>query len=89
MYILFESNAGHISNASIYNVDIMGAVTTETEAMEWRNDNIEYREYKYMNMAKANIDCNTACSLACNKCIHRETSVCDTCSITETLEKMG
>lgn len=48
MYILFESRQTNISNATIYDIDIMGSVPTEKEAMDWRNKNFDYRGYKYM-----------------------------------------
>lgn len=48
MYILLESASGTIDKADIHNIDCMGSAETEREAMSWRNQNFEYREYKYM-----------------------------------------
>lgn len=47
MYILLESASGNISTASIYNIDVMGTADSESEAMAWRDENPDYRTYKY------------------------------------------
>lgn len=48
MYVLLESSYGNISEASVSTVDGMGVAETEKEAMAWRDENIEYRDYKYV-----------------------------------------
>lgn len=49
MYILLESMTPHIDIASISMIDCMGAVKTEKEAIAWRGNNPDYREYKYIS----------------------------------------
>lgn len=49
MYILLESSSSYIAKASVFDINCMGAVKTEKDAMDWRNENIEYRDYKYMS----------------------------------------
>lgn len=47
MFILFEKE--HFDDdTSIFDYDIMGAVSTEEKAIDWRNRNIDCRTYKYM-----------------------------------------
>lgn len=48
MYILLESSHGNISDAHIWAIDCMGCTATEKEAIAWRNDNIDYRDYKFV-----------------------------------------
>ena len=50
MYILFEK-ANANGDDSIHNYDAMGCVSTEQEAMKWRDENPEYRVYKYCRVA--------------------------------------
>lgn len=49
MYILLESSSGCISRASVYEINCMGAVKTEKDAMAWRDENFDYRTYKYVS----------------------------------------
>ena len=46
MYILFEKARAQ-GDDSIYNYDAMGVADRESVAMEWRDENSEYRTYKY------------------------------------------
>lgn len=48
MYILLESASGEIRDANICEIDAMGAVATEREAIEWYEANPDYRTYKYV-----------------------------------------
>ena len=53
MYILLESASGTISDASIWNIDVMGTAQTEQKAMEWRDENPDYRTYKYVPLSQS------------------------------------
>ena len=46
MYILFEKSNSR-GDDSINNYDAMGVTDKENTAMEWRDDNPDYRTYKY------------------------------------------
>lgn len=48
MFILFESSEGPVCESEFCEMDPMGAVETEQEAIEWRDENQEYRDYKYV-----------------------------------------
>ncbi len=52
MYILLESTSGPIYTADIDNIDCMGSADNENDAMNWRNQNLDYRTYKYMPVRK-------------------------------------
>lgn len=52
MYILLESVCDKITESMISDIDCMGAVKTETDAMNWRNLSPDFREYKYIADAK-------------------------------------
>ncbi len=52
MYILFESSDGSktIDKANIFYLDVMGTVSSEEEALNWCDENSEYRAYKYVRV---------------------------------------
>lgn len=48
-YILFESYNSDC-NGKLYEYDIMGYTKDEKDAMAWRDQNPEYRDYKYCHL---------------------------------------
>jgi len=53
MYILFEKFSSNADN-SLYSYDCMGFTDNEEDAMKWRDNNPEYRAYKYCPNTKIN-----------------------------------
>lgn len=47
MYILFEKRNARSESEDISEYDAMGYTNNEQDAMRWRDDNAEYRKYKY------------------------------------------
>lgn len=49
MYILLESVCAKINESLISDIDCVGAVKSEKEAINWRSLSPDFREYKYIS----------------------------------------